>query len=103
MKIIYSIIACICVLASCTSSSHMQCDEVYSYDYNCPERDYYNFNTYRAYYPNTETVYFVPYHAPKTCEPKCNDHATPSREIITGPRPTLPSHRNNKHPKTNEQ
>ena len=57
------------VLFCCTScvapkscEAYAQCDELYMNDYNCvrTQRNVYSpaYNTYRDYYPNTQTVYY---------------------------------------------
>lgn len=55
---------------ACKTTSNLQCDELYESDYNCikPQvntyipRGFYRptYNTYRDYYPNTQTIYYVP-------------------------------------------
>ena len=83
------------VQQSCDAYS-LQCDELYS-DYNCglqprtlttprysttyaPVPWYYSNNAY--YYPNTQSVYYVPIYI----EPDCGESASPS---INRPRPSI--------------
>lgn len=50
--------------------AYAQCDELYMNDYNCvrPQKSAYapSYNTYRDYYPNTQTVYYYPVIIPRT-------------------------------------
>lgn len=65
------------VLFCCTScigpkscEAYAQCDELYMNDYNCVKTQInaYSpaYNTYRGYYPNTQTVYYYPVIIPQT-------------------------------------
>ena len=77
----------------CDTEAH-QCDELYPY-YNCPDpTPVYHYRTYKrtwtnsythgynSYYPNTQTVYYVP-----ATTNDCED-LEPST-IINGPRPSI--------------
>lgn len=75
----------------------MQCDELYGSDYNCEIQRNYTFNSYapyRTYYPNTQTIYYVPV-------PRCDERPQePHREHqINGQRPDI----RNKTPRKNDK
>lgn len=97
IKKLMPILVLFCIIG-CSTTSDLQCDEIYVSDYNCdlPQRNVYTpftptYNTYRSYYPNTQTVYYVPVYVP------CPTHVTPPspepsieprpRPTRTGPRP----------------
>jgi hypothetical protein len=71
----------------CASTSTLQCDEIYG-DYNCPNPKglsyWYSPSPYSSYYPNTQTVHYVPVYIPQS--PPCPE-STPER-VISGPRPS---------------
>ena len=81
-----------CIITGCAVNknhsncpAYSQCDELYPSDYNCdiqrnipsttanpwgyaPVQGIYGnpaYNTYRSYYPNTQTVYYVPHNVNK--------------------------------------
>jgi hypothetical protein len=56
MRISVIIMVLLCSIG-CSTTSNMQCDELYATDYNCdiPQRTSYN-----SYYPNTQTIYYTP-------------------------------------------
>lgn len=78
------------LLVSCNTTSHLQCDEAYIGDYNCdlPQKITYipTYNVYRDYYPNTQTVYYVPVYVPCPT-PSVTPPSTEQRPTRTGPRP----------------
>ena len=82
------------VLLCCTGcvgpkscEAYSQCDELYMNDYNCvkTQRNAYlpTYNTYRDYYPNTQTVYYYPVYIPTTIQPS----HTEQRPTRNGKRP----------------
>jgi hypothetical protein len=87
---IFAIITVLFCTIGCSTTSHLQCDEVYMSDYNCdlPQRNVYipTYNTYRDYYPNTQTIYYVPVYVPCPTPP-ITSPPTESRPTRTGPRP----------------
>jgi len=78
----------------CASTHNMQCDELYG-DYNCPNHRsvsyWYSPSPYSSYYPNTQTVHYVPVYIPN--KPICPE-PTPE-PVRVGPRPqgTITHHR----------
>lgn len=83
---IFAIITVLFCAIGCSTTSTLQCDEVYMSDYNCnlPQRNIYTptYNTYRDYYPNTQTIYYVPVYIPTPVTPP-----TEQKPTRTGPRP----------------
>jgi hypothetical protein len=80
----------ITAFTSCITTSELQCDELYGIDYDCQIQHNYTFNPYtpyRGYYPNTQTIYYVP--IPTT--PKCDEQTQSPRRgyQITGKRPDI--------------
>jgi len=65
-----TILFTVTTFTACKTTSNLQCDEMYEIDYNCskPQVNTYipggfyrpTYNTYRDYYPNTQTIYYVP-------------------------------------------
>jgi len=65
-----TILFTVTAFTACKTTSNLQCDELYEIDYNCnkPQVNTYipggfyrpTYNTYRDYYPNTQTIYYVP-------------------------------------------
>ena len=59
MRISVIIMVILCI-TSCSTTSNMQCDELYVKDYNCdiPQKNSYGVD--RDYYPNTQSLYYYP-------------------------------------------
>ncbi len=59
MRISVIIMVILCI-TSCSTTSNMQCDELYVKDYNCdiPQKNSYSVD--RDYYPNTQSLYYYP-------------------------------------------
>lgn len=61
---------CTGCVAPKSCEAYAQCDELYMNDYNCvrTQKSAYapSYNTYRDYYPNTQTVYYYPVVIPQT-------------------------------------
>ena len=82
---------CIGCVGPKSCEAYAQCDELYMDDYNCnlPQRNIYTptYNTYRSYYPNTQTIYYIP--VPTPCPTPITPSPTESRPrpTRTGPRP----------------
>lgn len=92
IKKLMPILVLFCIIG-CSTTSDLQCDEIYVGDYNCnlPQRNVYSpftptYNTYRSYYPNTQTVYYVPVYVPCPT-PSVIPPSTEQRPTRTGPRP----------------
>ena len=87
---IFAIITVLFCAIGCSTTSTLQCDEIYVSDYNCdlPQRNIYTptYNTYRSYYPNTQTIYYVPVCVPCPT-PSVTPPSTEQRPTRTGPRP----------------
>ena len=70
--------------ASLNTQSIQQCDELYISDYNCviPQNKtfYIQPNPYNSYYPNTQTIYYVPVYIPQP-------NIEQERPVRVGPRP----------------
>ena len=84
------IVASLFLFTSCITTSNLQCDEVYGTDYDCEIQHNYTFNSYtpyRPYYPNTQTIYYVP--VPRNCPEGNNDTPRRETETITGKRPDV--------------
>lgn len=100
----------------CCETDNHQCDELYPY-YNCPDpTPVYHYRTYKrtwsnsytpgwnSYYPNTQTVYYVPAQEcvtpPVDNRPIISNTPRPSRLGAMGERPSKP--RNNNRRTTRE-
>ena len=80
---------------NCCETDNLQCDELYPY-YNCPDpTPVYHYRTYQrtwsnsytpgwnSYYPNTQTVYYVPVQ-------ECADQPVNNTTIVSSsPRPSI--------------
>ena len=64
------LLCCNSCVAPKSCEAYAQCDELYMNDYNCvrTQKSTYapSYNTYRDYYPNTQTVYYYPVVIPRT-------------------------------------
>jgi len=77
------------LFTSCITTSNLQCDELYGTDYDCEIQRNYTFNSYtpyRTYYPNTQTIYYVP--VPK-CPEDNNDTSRREHQVVSGKRPDI--------------
>jgi len=87
--------ACIITVTAftaCKTTSNLQCDEMYEIDYNCnkPQVNTYipgnfyrpTYNTYRDYYPNTQTIYYVPIYI-ESDEQQVSPSTSRKRPVIT--------------------
>ena len=59
MRISVIIMVILCI-TSCSTTSNMQCDELYATDYDCdiPQKNSYGVD--RHYYPNVQSIYYYP-------------------------------------------
>ena len=59
MRISVIIMVILCI-TSCSTTSNMQCDEMYGVDYDCdiPQKNSYAVD--RHYYPNVQSLYYYP-------------------------------------------
>ena len=67
LAVLFCLVGCV-TPKSC--EAYTQCDELYINDYNCVKTQINAYspthNTYRDYYPNTQTVYYYPVVIPQT-------------------------------------
>lgn len=87
-----TILFTVTAFTACKTTSNLQCDEIYEIDYNCnkPQVNTYvpgssyqpTYNTYRDYYPNTQTIYYVPIYI-ESDEQRVSPSTSRKRPVIT--------------------
>ena len=87
-----TILFTVTAFTACKTTSNLQCDELYEIDYNCnkPQVNTYipggfyrpTYNTYRDYYPNTQTIYYVPIYI-ESDEQRVSSSTSRKRPVIT--------------------